>query len=117
MGVDQLAQQQRFLDGHERARTRACEHLRQRLTDRAAPALHLRGVAAQSPQRGHAPVAVDEHQANVRGLAGGNALHQLTVGLDRIGQALHGRRIADARGGEAQLQAVQIELHRRLPNY
>ena len=63
-------------------------------------------------------VAVDEYQARVRGLAGGNALHQLTVRLDRIGQALHSRRIADARGGEAQLQAVQIELHRQPPpNY
>ena len=111
MGVDQFAQQQRFLDGHERARARACEQLCQRLTDGAAPALHQRGVAAQSSQRGHAPVAVDEHQAKVRGLAGSNALHQLTVGLGRIGQAPHGLRIADARGREAQLQAVQIDLH------
>jgi hypothetical protein len=30
---------------------------------------------------------------------------------------LHSRQIADARGGEAQLQAVQIELHRQPPNY
>jgi hypothetical protein len=117
MRVDQLAQQHCFLDRSERSRARAREHLGQRLAHRAAPALHLRRVAPESPQRGHTPVAVDENRANVRGLAGGNALHQLTVLLDRIGQALHGRRIADARGGEAQLQAVQIELHRQPQNY
>jgi hypothetical protein len=49
--------------------------------------------------------------------AGSPTATHATFRLDRIGQALHGQRIADARGGETQLQAVQIELHRRPPSY
>ena len=90
MGIDQFAQQQRLLDGRELARTRACEHLCQRLVHRAAPALNLRRVATQPRERGHAPVAVNEHQASVFGIARGNAFHQLPALLDRVGQPLHG---------------------------
>ena len=115
VGVDQLAQQHRLLDGDERARARACQHLCQRLADRAAPALHGRCVATQSPQRSHASVAVDEDQAEVLGLPDGHAFHQLTVLLDRIGQSLHRRRIRDAHGREAQIQAMQVQLHGRGP--
>jgi len=113
MGVDQLAQQHRLLDGREGPRHRARQHLRQRLAQRVIPALHQCRVAPQSRERRHAPVAVDEHQRSTAGLGRGDAGHPLPVLLYRMGQSVHGRPVHDARTRKAQLQAVQIDLRRR----
>lgn len=109
MAVDQLAQHQRLLDRGERARHRARQHLCQRLAHRAIPALHQRRIAPQPRERVHAPIAVDEHQCATPGLLRSNACHQLPIRVYRIGQPLHGARIHDAHGREAQLQAVQVD--------
>ena len=62
LALDQLAQQQRFLDGGQRARLGARQHPEQRLGQIARPALDAGGVAPQSAQRSDAPIAVDQHQ-------------------------------------------------------
>lgn len=112
VGVDQLAQQQRFLDRGERARHRVRQHLCQRLVQRATPTLHQRRVAPQARQRLYAPITIDQHQRGAAGLGRGNARHQLPILVNRVGQPLHRPRVHDAHAGKAQLQAVQIDLHR-----
>jgi len=82
------------------------QHLCQRWPHRAVPALHQGGVCAQSLECTHAPVAVHQYQRTAVLVASGNACHQLSACLYRFSQPLHCRRIGDAGGLKAQLQAV-----------
>lgn len=85
--IHQLAQQQGFLDRHERARLRLCQDVEQSLGEIADPLLNVRGIAPESAKCGDAPVAVDDDQPISIGHH--DARHQLPALLDRPGQPLH----------------------------
>ena len=94
---------------------RARQHPQQRIGQLAGPLLDAGGVAAETTQRGDAPIAVDQHQRFRRrtGTAGRrhhDAGHDLAAPLDRLGDPRHRPRFHQAAGGEAQVQAVQVKL-------
>lgn len=84
--IHQLAQQQGFLDRHERPRLRLRQDVEQPLRKIADPLLNVRGIAPESAQRGDSPVAIDDHQPI--GIGHYDARHQLSALLDRPGQPL-----------------------------
>ena len=109
LAVDQLAQQQGFLDGGKGPPVAAGEHRKQGLGQIAVPGFDGGGVMPEPAQGGDAPIAVDHHQALAAVLDYGDAGDELARAFDRTGQLLDGSRLDQSRIGKAQVQAVQID--------
>ena len=80
--VHELAQDQRFFQGGERAPVRTREHRQQCLGEIARPGFHARGVTPESAQGFDAPVAVDQHQALVAVFGHRDTRDELAAGFD-----------------------------------
>lgn len=104
----EFLQQQRFFHGREGASAGLREDRQQGLGEFAVPGGHPGGVAPQSAQCLHAPVAIDQDQPLAVGIHDGDAGNELTALFDGAGQCFNGAGFDQSRGSEPQFKTVQI---------
>jgi hypothetical protein len=114
--LNQFADQQRLFDRRKATALSARHHTEHARGQITRPTLDAHGVATDPAQRGDAPIAVNQNQTlatlhNFDWRIGHcNTGDNLAAALDRTRDPLDRARLSHAGAGEAQIQAVEVEI-------